>query len=193
MTKLIVVGGFLGAGKTTLLLRAAQHLKTQGYQVGLITNDQGEDLVDTALLEQHGFGVSEVAGGCFCCRFPDLLKALGHLNEVTKPDIILAEPVGSCTDLSATVLRPLARYYPDIQLAPLSIVFDPTQDVMGFNPQVHYLFEQQLSEAQVIILNKADVLTDMQKQKALRGFAQVFTGKSHKSFGFNWRRTRGLA
>lgn len=166
MTRLIVVGGFLGAGKTTLLLQAAKHLKAQGYRVGLVTNDQGEDLVDTALLEQHGFGVSEVAGGCFCCRFPDLIHALEELKELTQPDIILAEPVGSCTDLSATVLRPLAKYYPDIQLAPLSIVFDPTRDVTGFNSQVSYLFEQQLSEAQVIVLNKKDLLSDLQQQKA---------------------------
>ncbi len=175
MTKLIVVGGFLGAGKTTLLLQAAQHLKKQGYRVGLITNDQGEDLVDTALANQQGLSVSEVAGGCFCCRFSDLLKALEQLNEIAKPDIILAEPVGSCTDLAATVLRPLAKYYPSLQLAPLSIVFDPTRDVRGFNTQVHYLFEQQLSEAQVIVVNKADVLTDTQKQQALEYLHQQYS------------------
>lgn len=167
MTKLIVVGGFLGAGKTTLLLKTAQNLKAQGYRVGLITNDQGGDLVDTALLEQHGFGVSEVAGGCFCCRFSDLAHALEKLKEVTQPDIVLAEPVGSCTDLTATVLRPLAKYYPDIQLAPLSVVFDPTRDISSFNTHVVYLFEQQLSEAQVIVLNKADLISDMEQQQAL--------------------------
>jgi G3E family GTPase len=165
MTRLILVGGFLGAGKTTLLLRTAQHMKAQGYRVGLITNDQGEGLVDTELLEQQGFGVSEVAGGCFCCRFPDLLNALEHLKEIAQPDIILAEPVGSCTDLNATVLRPLSRYYAELQLAPLSIVFDPFRDVSKFTSQVHYLFEQQLSEAQIIIVNKTDVLMEDKKQE----------------------------
>ena len=47
--RLIIAGGFLGAGKTTLLLTAARRLAERGYRVGLITNDQGDDLVDTAL------------------------------------------------------------------------------------------------------------------------------------------------
>jgi G3E family GTPase len=46
-TRLVIVGGFLGAGKTTLLLTAARRLTEQGYRVGLLTNDQGADLVET--------------------------------------------------------------------------------------------------------------------------------------------------
>ena len=45
----------------------------------------------------------EVAGGCFCCRFPDLLAAIRELQATAAPEFILAEPVGSCTDLAATV------------------------------------------------------------------------------------------
>lgn len=176
MTKLVIVGGFLGAGKTTLMLQAANHLKAKGYRVGLITNDQGDDLVDTALLERQGFAVNEVAGGCFCCRFPDLLKALAQLQEVQNPDIILAEPVGSCTDLAATVLQPLAKYYPNLQLAALSIVFDPLRDISRFNRQVTYLFEQQLSEAQIILLNKVDVLAETQRHEALELLASQYSG-----------------
>ena len=70
MTRLIIVGGFLGAGKTTLLLQAARHLTRANYRVGLITNNKGEGLVDTALAKHHDVAVTEVAGGCFCCRFP---------------------------------------------------------------------------------------------------------------------------
>ena len=48
--RLILVGGFLGAGKTTLLWEAAKQLSSRGLKVGLITNDQAPDLVDTSLL-----------------------------------------------------------------------------------------------------------------------------------------------
>jgi hypothetical protein len=65
-----------------------------------------------------------------------LLKALERLEEVTSPEVILAEPVGSCTDLAATVLRPLAKTYPGLQFAPLSIICDPTRDLSSFSPQV---------------------------------------------------------
>ena len=109
----IMVGGFLGAGKTTALLRLAQHLTAQGRRVGLITNDQSYGLVDTALVGAHGFPVEEITGGCFCCRFDSLIQAAERLARRAKPDVLLAEPVGSCTDLRATVQHPLRRMYGD--------------------------------------------------------------------------------
>ena len=64
-TQLILVGGFLGSGKTTLLEHAAERLRSEGEQVGLVTNDQAANLVDTSLLEgSHAGEVREVAGGC---------------------------------------------------------------------------------------------------------------------------------
>jgi len=105
-TRLILVGGFLGAGKTTLLAQAAERLERQGKRVGLIANDQAPDLVDTATLTQGGLPVTEVSGGCFCCRFDELASASERLMAEYEPDVILAEPVGSCTDVSATVLQP---------------------------------------------------------------------------------------
>src|SRR5262245_1089986 len=116
----IMVGGFLGAGKTTALLRFAEHLTSQGRRVGLITNDQSSGLVDTAMVDSHGYPVQEITGGCFCCRFNTLTAAAERLTEAAKPDVFLAEPVGSCTDLRASVQYPLRRLYGvDYRLAPL--------------------------------------------------------------------------
>ncbi|MEZ4861635.1 MAG: GTP-binding protein [Caldilineaceae bacterium] len=169
-TRLIIVGGFLGAGKTTLLLTAANHLVQQGYRVGLVTNDQGEDLVDTATADQATIPVTEVAGGCFCCRFPDLLQGLQRLQTSVNPDIILAEPVGSCTDLVATVLRPLAQLHGEqYHLAPLTVLLDGTRDLAHFSSNVHYLYQQQLAEAELILLNKIDQLTPAQQRTQLDG------------------------
>lgn len=160
-TRLMIVGGFLGAGKTTLLLKAAGILSERGYRVGLVTNDQGTDLVDTRLLSQHDYPVTEVAGSCFCCAFPDLLQALRSLQDAVQPDVVLAEPVGSCTDLVATVLRPLEAYYPgQFEIAPLTVVVDATRELDRFSPNVSYLFDRQLEEAAIILLNKVDLLED---------------------------------
>ncbi|MEZ4659695.1 MAG: GTP-binding protein [Caldilineaceae bacterium] len=154
-----IIGGFLGAGKTTLLLTAAQRLAARGYRVGLITNDQGADLVDTALAVQADIPVTEVAGGCFCCRFPDLLAGLQRLIDAADPHIILAEPVGSCTDLIATVLRPLVSFYGEhYRLAPLTVLHDATRHLDAFAPDVRYLHDRQLAEAELILLNKCDLL-----------------------------------
>jgi G3E family GTPase len=95
-TQMILVGGFLGAGKTTLLACAAKILLEQGNHVGLITNDQAANLVDTALLQQAKLDVQEIAGGCFCCRFGQLIETAQQLIGEMSPDIIIGEPVGSC-------------------------------------------------------------------------------------------------
>lgn len=167
-THLIVVAGFLGAGKSTLILRAAQRLQAQGLRVGLITNDQGHDLVDTALAHTQQVPVVEVQGGCFCCRFPDLLTAVMTLRDQVTPDVILAEPVGSCTDIAATVLRPLRAYHADVvHIAPLTVLCDPQRSLAPFVPAVAYLHHKQLVEAEIIVLSKADTLTPPQLQHQL--------------------------
>lgn len=167
--RLIIAGGFLGAGKTTLLLTAARRLAERGYRVGLITNDQGEDLVDTALGQDTEIPVTEVAGGCFCCRFPDLIAALDRLKDVADPHLILAEPVGSCTDLVATVLRPLIQFHPkQYDLAPLTVLHDGTRDLATFSADVAYLYQQQLAEAELLLLNKADQLEDVQQKVLMK-------------------------
>src|SRR5438034_11244562 len=105
----IMIGGFLGAGKTTAVAQLAQRLSQQGQQVGLITHDQGSELVDTAMLRSRGFATEEIPGGCFCCRFNSLVDAANNLTEATRPDVCIAEAVGSCTDLVGTVPAPLRR------------------------------------------------------------------------------------
>jgi G3E family GTPase len=159
-TRLVLVGGFLGSGKTTLIQRAAQLLQQRGFRVGLVTNDQAGDIVDTALARTQQLPVVEVSGGCFCCRFADLQMAIAHLQQTIVPDVILAEPVGSCTDSAATVMRPLRAFHADtLQLAPLTILVDPQRDLQGFVATVHYLYQQQLAEAEHIVIAKADTLS----------------------------------
>jgi G3E family GTPase len=173
----VMVGGFLGAGKTTAMLRLAEHFTANSRRVGLITNDQSQGLVDTSLLASRGFPTTEITGGCFCCRFNSLTDAAERLARDTRPDVFLAEPVGSCTDLRATVQYPLRRLYgDDYRVAPLSVLVDPTRAarVLGlepgrsFSPKVVYIYEKQLEEADIIVINKSDLLTDGQRE-ALTG------------------------
>jgi len=143
-----VVGGFLGAGKTTLILTAARLLQQRGLRPAVILNDQGGDLVDTHYATAMGVECDQVTGGCFCCRFPDLVDAAVRLLEF-RPDVIFAEAVGSCTDIVATTLRPMLREHGDrFQIAPLTVVLHPQGSFD--NPDLDFLYRNQLAEADLL-------------------------------------------
>jgi G3E family GTPase len=175
--KLIFTGGFLGSGKTTALAALARDLIQQGKRVGIITNDQSENLADTIivrhLLSDLGVPVEEVVAGCFCCKFDELIdqmeKILAH-----NPDILMGEPVGSCTDFVAAVANPIKIHYREaFRFAPFSTMVDPVrvdefliEDTRtSFPEEVSYLFHKQLEEADLIVLNKIDQLSDSKKDR----------------------------
>ena len=157
---LVLVGGMLGAGKTTLVLEACRRLTARGQRVGVVTNDQGSNLVDTAVAARAGIEVAEIAGGCFCCRLSQLVDALGTL-ERQAVDVIFAEPVGSCVDITATVINPLLRDFPGrFRVAPFTVLVDPARArelaAKGADPDVSFLFRHQIEEADLVCLTKRD-------------------------------------
>lgn len=183
--KLFVVGGFLGSGKTTAIHQAVNYLNLLGKKAAVITNDQGTQLVDTQYTRFHNILVEEVSGGCFCCNLPALDKNIQFLLQTHQPDAIFAESVGSCTDLIATVVNPLLNAYSgqlDITLS----VFADIQVLLAwfqgnkniFHDSINYIYEKQLEEAEVIVINKTDLLNDNQLRQAKQLIEQ---GYGHKT------------
>ena len=161
----VMIGGFLGAGKTTTLSRLARHYLSRGLHVGIVTNDQASDLVDTHTLRAQGFRVGEVAGACFCCHFDELMDTISRLGTEGRPDVLLCEPVGSCTDLAATVLQPIKQLFDaDFSVAPYTVILKPSHGKRilsgakraGFSPKAAYILKKQLEEADAILINRID-------------------------------------
>ncbi len=183
--KLIFVGGFLGSGKTTALAGIAKRLLKLGKRVGIVTNDQSDNLADTVIvremLEGLGVPVEEVVAGCFCCKFEELIDNIEKIL-VHKPDILLGEPVGSCTDFVAAVANPIKIHYHEaFRFAPFTTMVDPdrvrelllAETESNFPEEVAYLFGKQLEEADILVLNKIDLLDDAEVER----LTSILTGK----------------
>lgn len=171
--KLHLVGGFLGSGKTTAIIEAAKILMKEGQNVGVVTNDQGKYLVDTAFVRLADLPAVEVTGGCFCCNYNDLTEQLLQLIDEVHPDVVFAESVGSCADIVATVVKPLLSFGDErIQPSTYSVFVDSRlllRRVEGlalpFSEDVTYIFDKQLEEAGLLVLNKVDLLADLDQKK----------------------------
>ena len=183
--RFIMIGGFLGAGKTTTLSRLARHYQSQGLRVGLVTNDQAQNLVDTNLLRGQGFDVQEVPGACFCCKFDELIDRVKDLEADKRPNVILAEPVGSCTDLVATVVQPIKDLYAgQFLVSPYAVLFKPSHGLKilrnekagGFSPKAAYIFRKQLEEADAILVNRVDELPREQVDEVVQLVNEQFPG-----------------
>ncbi|MGJ7032930.1 GTP-binding protein [Niabella hirudinis] len=166
--KLVFVGGFLGAGKTTLLQAVCGLLAARGKSVGLITNDQAEGLVDTLLLTKSNRVTRELSGSCFCCNYHGFTETVNELiRQGAGLDVIIAEPVGSCTDISATILQPLKEQMQAVvEMAPFSVLADPAklEQILdggdaGMHPSAAYIYRKQLEESDLIGITKTDTIS----------------------------------
>jgi G3E family GTPase len=181
--KLILTGGFLGSGKTTAIQQACSLLLKENKKVAVITNDQGEELVDTKFIESFSVPVKEVTKSCFCCNYNALLQNIYHFSNHINPDVVFAESVGSCTDLIATIAKPLAGMHPEfsvhisvfVDAALLHSLINGTSSFI--DDSVRYIFKKQMEEADILILNKIDLLNEEQLKNVQQIIQQEYPSK----------------
>lgn len=176
ITRFVVLGGYLGAGKTTLATALAKELRDRrGLSVAIITNDQGNVLVDTEFVKNAGFDVRDVMGGCFCSNFDQFVKNARSLVQMSRPDVIIAEPIGTSTNILSSVVMPLRTMYPDeFEVAPLMIVLDGTRASQLLQRSTglglgggRLIPSHQVQEAEYVLISKADQLSTEQVQAAV--------------------------
>ncbi len=155
----------------------ARELKEKhDMSVAIITNDQGNVLVDTEFVRNAGFDVMDVMGGCFCSNFENFVNNARTLVQTGRPDIIIAEPIGTSTNVLASVIAPLRTMYPEeFEVAPLLVVLDGTRisdllaKTQGFGLGAGKIIpSHQVHEAEYVLISKADLLTDEQITEAVR-------------------------
>ena len=164
--QLHIVGGFLGSGKTTAIAAATQLIRKQGLQAGVVTNDQGKYLVDSRFIASARIPYGQVTNGCFCCNYNQLDEQINRLREERGVQVIFAESVGSCTDLIATVVKPLLVFKNDENeritlsiFADAVLLFDFLRNGHSpFSKNIGYIYSKQIEEAEILVVNKTDVL-----------------------------------
>jgi G3E family GTPase len=177
----IALGGFLGAGKSAAILRLGQLLRDQGHKIGVITNDEGTALVDTALFQAAGFPVEEILGGAFPTQFDAFHAAAVRLVADQSCDFIFAECSGTSAELRSALLTRLREKSPALLLAPLSVVVDSVRAARilrlasggNFSENLSYLYRKQIEEADLVILNKSDLLSPAQLSNLHRSVAEL--------------------
>jgi G3E family GTPase len=152
----VVIGGYLGAGKTSLVNHLLRH--AMGLRIAVLVNDFGDLPIDEDLIEgQHG-NVMSLSGGCVCCSFgADLVGSLQQVLAGTPPpDIVLIETSG--VGLPAAVARS-ARLAFGLSVEAIVVVAD-AQAIreQAANVYMHDTVLQQLREADLLLLNKVDLV-----------------------------------
>ena len=203
---MLLIGGFLGAGKTTLIGSLVKHLQGLGLRCAVVSNDQAGGLVDSASARLSGAAqVAEVSGACFCCKLEELVGIVEKLTANERPDVILAEPVGSCTDIMATVVVPLEKVYQaKVRMAPYVVLMDSRRALAAyggkagarvrkkdFSRDVGYIFRKQVEEAQLIFVNKTELISTTEREAIEDGLLtawpnkQVIFGSARESDGMH--------
>ncbi|WP_436372471.1 CobW family GTP-binding protein [Cytobacillus sp. BC1816] len=166
-TEIYILSGFLGSGKTTLLKQLLQDEKKQGRKVAVMMNELGKVSIDSDVVDED-VPLKELLDGCICCTISDKLEAqLQELLMVDKPEAIYIETTGAAHPIEVldSILSPL---FADRMLVKgiLSVVDGPRWlNRKLLSPQIQQLLIEQVRHADLIILNKADDLTEAEQAR----------------------------
>ncbi len=187
MSKYVVIGGFLGAGKTTIMIAFSEYLRKTGRSPAILVNDLGaKNLVDGEYTAYAGCCCDEITGGCICYKTGELVEALRRFRDTSKADIVFSDIPGCGIGALDHVYHALAKQYPgEFSLCPFVTVADPDR-LRAIMPEkadvnlpieMHYLFDAQLKEAEVIILNKIDTLSNDERREFRAFLEKTYPGR----------------
>jgi G3E family GTPase len=161
-TEIYILAGFLGTGKTTLLKQILELEQQQKRKVAVLMNELGEISIDSDAVGED-VPLRELLGGCICCTIQDKLEGqLQGLLVEHQPDAIYIETTGAAhpVEVLDSVLSPL--FAGKIEMRGIITTVDGTLWAARsqFQPQLQQLLLEQVRHADLILINKSDLLSD---------------------------------
>ncbi|PJF48065.1 MAG: cobalamin biosynthesis protein P47K [Candidatus Thermofonsia Clade 3 bacterium] len=160
-----ILTGFLGAGKTTLLNRILKG--DHGLRVAVLVNDFGAVNIDAELIVGvEGEDMVSLANGCICCTIrDDLVRAvLNLLEREPTPEYILIETSGVSDPYAVAQSFFLPALRPYVRVDSIITVVDAEQ-IRDLRDDHAMLAVDQVSAADIVVLNKVDLVTPDQLQQ----------------------------
>lgn len=172
MKKFAVFSGFLGSGKTTTMMALTKYFTAHYGKAAMISNDLGrQNLADNKLANLAGCNASELTGDCICYITETLVARLDKLFDSDGCELVISDIPGFGVGALDHVYHTLNRKYRSrYQLAPFTVLTEPrTVNLLknGHGGDLSYILNTQLLEADLIVLNKCDLLTDVQKDACI--------------------------
>lgn len=152
-----ILAGFLGSGKTTLLNRILH--AEQGLRMAVLVNDFGEVNIDTQLIAgDQASDMISLPNGCICCTlFGNLVDVLLKLTRLAEPpEHILIEASGVSQPHQISGILNVSDLQEHLRLDGIITLVD-AENVRKLS-QVVMFIEGQLRDADIIILNKLDLI-----------------------------------
>lgn len=163
MKKFAVFSGFLGAGKTTAMMALTRYYTAHHGKAAMISNDLGAGvtLADHRLALLSGVNASEITGECICfCR--DVLAERLNACFADGCELVLSDIPGFGVGAREHVYHGLSGAYAgQFELAPFTVLVEPRSVELlrgGQGGDAAHILRAQLLEADLIVLNKCDLL-----------------------------------
>jgi G3E family GTPase len=169
-TPITLITGSLGSGKTTLVKRIISSFEGP---LAVLMNEFGEIAIDSRIIQGENVDIVELAGGCVCCTLTgEFEAAVREIISRVKPMHIVVEATG-VAEADALVYE-VEDNLPEVRLDTVVCLVDAYLTICY--PHMGYTTRMQLEAADVLLINKVDLVSPAEVQQVEEQIRQFNQG-----------------